>query len=318
MNSHNKPIRLGLCCINTQLRTQNPPIFSSRSCILKTIYEKGIDECIRRANQNLDDLIPMMKWNWENNISVFRLSSDIFPHITNIDKIDISKYNLTLFEDKLRKIGRIAKLFRQRLTFHPGQYNVLATPNPLVYRKTIYELYVHARILDLMGCDKNSVMCIHGGGVYGNKVETIKRWCRNYKKLPKFIRKRIVLENCEKSFNIEDCLKISRKTGVPVVLDNHHFYCYNQIHPNIVRQPIEYYIPLVLKTWTKKDMRPKVHISEQGCGRTGNHSDLIESLPNYYLEIPEKYNIEIDIMIEAKLKEQAIQKLYRLYPFLIK
>ena len=45
-------------------------------------------------------------------------------------------------------------------------------------------------------------------------------------------------------------------------------------------------------------------------------SDYIKVLPNYLLEIPEKYDTTIDIMIEAKKKELAIFDLYKKYPFL--
>ena len=72
----------------------------------------------------------------------------------------------------------------------------------------------------------------------------------------------------------------------------------------------------ILKTWTKRNIKPKFHISEQGSGKIGHHSDYIEIIPNYLLEIPKKYKINIDIMIEAKKKEQAIFKLYRKYPIL--
>ena len=38
--SENKSIQLGLCCLNTQLRGQKPPIFCSRRVIIKTIEKK--------------------------------------------------------------------------------------------------------------------------------------------------------------------------------------------------------------------------------------------------------------------------------------
>ena len=72
----------------------------------------------------------------------------------------------------------------------------------------------------------------------------------------------------------------------------------------------------ILNTWKRRGIKPKFHVSEQGSGRTGHHSDYIEVIPNYLLEIPEKYGCDIDIMIEAKKKELAIFKLYTKYPFL--
>ena len=67
---------------------------------------------------------------------------------------------------------------------------------------------------------------------------------------------------------------------------------------------------MVLDTWANKGIRPKFHISQQGSGKTGHHSDFITELPDYYLEIPEKYGVGADIMVEAKMKEQAIFRLY--------
>jgi UV DNA damage repair endonuclease len=88
------------------------------------------------------------------------------------------------------------------------------------------------------------------------------------------------------------------------------------LHPDVVFKPVEDYIPLILDTWTKRGIKPKFHVSEQGTGKTGHHSDYIETIPTYLLEIPEKYGIHIDIMIEAKMKELAIKRLYEKYPFL--
>ena len=73
-------------------------------------------------------------------------------------------------------------------------------------------------------------------------------------------------------------------------------------------------IPEVLETWSDREMKIKFHVSEQGSGRVGHHSDLICELPKYMLEIPEKYGTKIDIMIEAKHKERAIFGLYQKYP----
>ena len=73
----------------------------------------------------------------------------------------------------LEKIGLKAKQFNQRLTFHPGQYNVIGTPNPDYFRQTVNDLSYHADVLDLMKLGPDSVMVIHGGGTYGDKKETM-------------------------------------------------------------------------------------------------------------------------------------------------
>jgi UV DNA damage endonuclease len=311
--SENKPVQLGLCCLNTILRKQKPPVFASRKMIIRTVQEKGIDALKEKIIQNLKDVLTMMDWNEENGIKVFRLSSELFPHKSNPK---VENYDFDFAKDLLKQIGEKSKKYNQRLTFHPGQYNVIGTPSEKAFKQTIADLSYHADVLDLIGAGDNSVMVIHGGGVYGDKEETMKRWCKQYKMLPEKVRKRLVLENCEKCFSIKDCLKISDKVNIPVVFDTHHFECYKLLHPNEIFKTPYYYIPLILYTWNRRNIKPKFHVSEQGSGRCGHHSDYIEEIPKYLLEIPERYKQNIDIMIEAKMKEQSIFKLYEKYPFL--
>lgn len=311
--SDNKSIQLGLCCLNTVLREQKPPVFASRSVILKTLETKGVDHLKEKITQNLKDILTMMDWNEANGIKVFRLSSELFPHKSNPKATD---YTFDFAQDLLKQIGEKSKQLNQRLTFHPGQFNCIGSPNETVVENTTTDLKYHADVLDLMGLGPNSVMVIHGGGTYKNKEETKNRWCENYLKMPEPIRRRLVLENCEKNFSIEDCLEISERVNVPVVFDTHHFDCYKILHPTETFREQAYYMPLILETWKRRGIKPKFHISEQGSGKCGHHSDYIEVVPDYLMEIPEKYGVDIDIMIEAKMKEQAIFKLYEKYPHL--
>jgi UV DNA damage endonuclease len=169
-------------------------------------------------------------------------------------------------------------------------------------------------MLDLMGVGSDGVMVIHGGGVYGDKAATIRRWIDRYHKLPESIRRRLVLENCEKIFNIEDCLDVSAATGVPVVFDVFHFECYTRVHRGEYFEPIESYIEPVLATWPAH-IKPKFHLSSQTSGgRCGAHADFVDEIPAYLLEIPQIYRLSVDIMIEAKAKEAAIARLYAKYP----
>jgi len=306
-----RPVQLGLCCMNVTLKKKKPPVYAARRIIIKTIEKLGIEELKRRILANLDDLYKMLQWNEANGIRVFRLSSEIFQHKTN-PRVEDYEYDFAI--EHLKKIGSYAREKGHRLTFHPGQFNNLGSPNPKVVKQTFLDLEYHADVLDLMEMGKDSVMVIHGGGVYGDKPGAIKRWIENYHKLPEKIKKRLVLENCEKSYSIVDCLQISEECGVPIVFDTHHFACYCKLHPNESFKPPVKYIHDILHTWILKDIKPKFHVSEQGTGKIGHHSDYIEILPEYLLEIPDVYDIHIDIMIEAKMKELSIQQLYEKYP----
>ena len=307
--SHNLPVQLGLCCMNTTLKREKPPVYCSRRIIVRTVRKLGIDELKKRILKNLEDLLVMIQWNEDNGIKVFRLSSELFLHKTN-PRVEDYTYDFAI--PLLKRIGALARKYNQRLTFHPGQYNVLATTNCNAFLHTIEDLTYHAEVLDLMGMGRDSVMVIHGGGRYGDKKSTIERWITNYRVLPTIIRNRLVLENCERNFSIKDCLYISSECGVPIVMDTHHFNCYCRIYPDEHFDPPESYIEPILKTWGK--IRPKFHVSEQGNGRIGKHSDYIEIIPEYLLNIPKLYGVHIDIMVEAKMKELSIQKLYERYP----
>lgn len=308
-----KDIQLGLCCINTQLED----CCCSKKPIMATIEKKGINYLYGIVEQNMRDLIRMIEWNHANGLRVLRISSGLVPHKSN-KRVDFGSMNR--FQPLFDEIGVTARRYKQRLTFHPGQYNVVGSPNVEAYENTILDLDYHAEVLDRIGCDQDGVMVVHGGGLYGESKETnYDRWVKGFDRLPERVRRRLVLENDEKSYNIEDCLRISDRTGIPVVFDTHHHECYIKTHPDETLKPGGEYIKQILSTWGI--IKPKFHVSEQGPGKCGHHSDYIETIPDYLLEIPEKYDTCIDIMIEAKAKERAIMKLYEKYdalnPFLV-
>jgi len=269
-----------------------------------------VEKAKQLALQNIADIEKMCKWNYENHIFVLRLSSDIFPHFT--DK-ETETYDLSFAYEALEKAGEAARKYKQRINFHPGQYNQIGAKEEDVFLQTCKDLKMHADILDVMKIDKNGILCIHGGGVYGNKKETMKRWVENFHRLPENVKPRICIENCERCYSVNDCLFLAQQCSIPLILDSHHFDCYNLVKK--VQIEIESVLSDVLETWRKRDIVPLFHISEQREGaRVGAHSDFIEKIPEYMLSIPEKYGMSVDIEVEAKMKEQAILHLYELYP----
>ena len=237
------------------------------------------------------------------------MSSDMFPHMTNpvfIPKGCTYAYDISKFTTICKRIGKYAREHGHRLTFHPGQFNVVGTPNKDVFKKTCRELGLHADIMDMMGLDKDSVMVVHGGGIYGDKAKTIKRWIKQFYKLPLNVQKRLVIENCENSYSPLDMLEISRGTGCPVVFDTHHYECY------ILKNPLPHpstFLQDILETWYDRGIKPKFHISQQDKSkRIGAHSAYITEIPEYLF-----IDDEIDLMVEAKAKELAVMKLLKIY-----
>ena len=94
--SVNKPIQLGLCCLNITLRHLKTPIYPSRTIIQRKIKEDGIDELKRRVLLNCQDLIRMIEWNEQNGIKVFRITSNLFPHKANPD---VENYSFDFAKD---------------------------------------------------------------------------------------------------------------------------------------------------------------------------------------------------------------------------
>lgn len=315
-------VRLGLCCSIVNLKFRHS-VYSSRRSILKTIYDKGLEYAQSVAKSNVADLLRMVIWSNDHGIKVMRISSELVPHGNNVLLIDKfgqkgkDYISLEFLRPYLEAVGKIANSENIRITFHPGQFVQMASPDKKAFENSIRELVMHTQFLDMMGMDQNSVIVFHIGGTYCDKPNTVKRFIDNFKKLPSKVRARVVLENDEKCYDAEDVLEICEAVNAPMVFDYFHYICYKKYHKDATQASIDSMMPRILKTWTKKNIRPKFHLSEQMEGKqVGSHSVFIKNIPDKLLEVPSKYNIDVDIMIEAKGKEIALSKLYKLYPSL--
>jgi UV DNA damage endonuclease len=137
--------------------------------LLGNALSKGIEYLQELSLQNIADLKKLIQWNEENNIKFMRISSDIFPFATH----EKAGYDIDFAKDALAEVGALARKYNHRLTTHPGQFNQLVSLTPKVIVNTIRELKHHAKMMDLMGLDKDSIMIIHMGGVYGDKEAAI-------------------------------------------------------------------------------------------------------------------------------------------------
>lgn len=314
-------IRLGLCCHNLDLKYNNG-VFTGRTVRLSTIEKYGIPVLIDTANKNIDDLGKIFEWCIEHGIHLFRMSSDLIPHGSNLKLVKIigeeeaKKYmNMTYFESKFKKLRKIID-GKIRVTFHPGQFDQVGTPNADVFNRTKLDLYMHARILDLLGAPHQSIIIVHGGGTYGDKVNTIIRWKKQYNELPSIVKKYLVLENDETCYSPNDLIPLCEDIGIPFLFDTFHYECYDIYHGKGSQWTIDEIIPKLLSIWKKHNKKPKFHVSEQSPTKKtlGSHATIVKKLPQYILDLPKKYNVDIDIMIEAKGKEVALAHLFKTYP----
>lgn len=309
-------INLGLVCINTVLREKN--IFCSRSCVRRNFT---VEKAKSLAMSNISDIAKLLEWNFSHGIKCLRLSSDMFPHFT--DK-DTEPYTIDFAREKLAEMGMLANRYGIRIVTHPGQYNQVGALDPEVFASTVRDLSHHAEILDAMNIPiAEGVIIVHGGGLYGNRTKTTERWIAQFHQLPEIVRRRLVIENCERAYNTDHVLSIARACNIPVVFDFHHYLCWDIIYakdPTQKQRPIRELFQDVIDTWKSRGCnRILMHMSEQACSnsRIGSHSDYIDTLPDILFTFQSDSNIIIDLEIEAKMKEQAILRLHDKYPILV-
>ena len=294
-------MNLGYACINMTLSEKKPKVTTNRSMIKRTFLEKGTDYAAELSLLNCRDLVEILRWNVENDIKFFRLSSNIFPWASEYQIEDLPTYQK--IKTILSGCGHYARQNGVRLTSHPGPFNVLVSPNEKVIQNTLIDLTNHGKVFDLLGLDRTpyNKINIHCNGVYGDKQSAMDRFCKNFELLPESVQTRLTVENDDKAsmYSVKDLMYIYERIGIPIVFDyHHHKFCTGDLSE---QEALE----LAMSTWPE-GITPVVHYSESKALHESNeklkpqaHSDYINNLPN-------TYGNKVDIMVESKAKELAI------------
>ena len=288
-------IRLGYACISETLDNVTS---SSTYTYTNFMKEKNYDKLDRIIVSNFLDLEKIINYNIKNNIHFYRLSSGIIPLAT---KSDVLFDYINKYQYFYKKIGNLVKTNNMRVDFHPSEYCVLNSTRSEVVQNSIDILEYHYRLLEQFGID-DKVLVLHVGSNQFGKKQSISRFINNFRKLPKYLQNVIAIENDDKIFNVEDCLEISSKINVPVVFDYHHFLCN--------KSSLDY--EKIISTWNK---RVKMHFSSpknKTKKEFRSHHDYID--PDSFIEFLDSIKdlkCDIDIMIEAKKKDEAMFRLIR-------
>ena len=303
-------MKLGYACINMQLSYPTKygkpkgtkPITTGRGMIKRTFESKGVDYASDITLQNVKDLNGIMTWNVLNEHYFYRMTSGLAPWKSEYEWSDMK--DIKQIELWLHSAGTMAKTHGVRVTSHPGPFNVLVSPNENVVQNTFQDLTMHADVFDMMGLSRTpyNKINIHCNGVYGDKQSAMDRFCKNFERLPKSVQTRLTVENDDKAsmYSVKDLMYIHERIGIPIVFDyHHHKFCTGDLSE---QEALE----LAISTWPD-DIVPVVHYSESRSKeqldesiKPQAHSDLIKELPN-------TYGNDVDIMVEAKHKELAIQ-----------
>ena len=287
------------------LGSQKPKVTTNRGMIKRTFLSEGVKYSSELALQNTRDLIEVIKWNHKNGFKLFRMTSNLIPWSSEFPLSSMPDYRKISI--LLNGAGNLANKYGQRITSHPGPFNVLVSPNEKVVQNTITDLSIHGEIFDLMGLSRTpyNKINIHCNGVYGDKQSAMDRFCKNFEKLPESVQTRLTVENDDKAsmYSVKDLMYIHERIGIPIVFDYHH-HTFNT--GGLTEQEA---LELAMSTWG--DIKPIVHYSESRTledesAKPQAHSDFIYSEIN-------TYGHDLDIVVEAKKKELTVQKYLSIY-----
>ena len=284
-------MRIGYACL-----TRGIPYTDIKGTVQKNATEARLRDIIAH---NLASLDRILDYNRDNSINMFRISSDIIPFGSSpVNKLQWDKE----FEEKLAALGKKLKAYNIRVSMHPGQYTVLNSPRPEVVDRAILDLEYHLRFLEALGTDAANKIIIHVGGAYGDKRSAMDAFVENWDRLMDPIKSRLVIENDDRTYTIEEVLQLGIRRNIPVVFDNLH----HRVNGNTGSDSI--WIKEAGNTWKQKDGVQKIHYSQQDESKSpGAHSGTIDVYKLLkYLE--ETSGTDFDIMLEVKDKNLSAIK----------
>ena len=292
---------LGYACINMTLGKQKPKITTNRSMIKRTFLERGISYASELGIQNVRDLIEIIKWNHQNDINFFRVSSNMFPWASEYKLSDMPHYHR--INNLLAGAGNLAKKYNQRITAHPGPFNVLVSPNEKVVQNTITDLSIHGEVFDMMGLSHTpyNKLNIHCNGVYGDKKSAMDRFCKNFERLPYSVQSRLTVENDDKAsmYSVKDLMYIHERIGIPIVFDYHH----HKFNTGGLSEKDA--LELAMTTWPD-GITPVVHYSESKSLHENNSKIKPQAHSDFISDTIKTYGNKVDVMVESKMKELSI------------
>jgi UV DNA damage endonuclease len=286
-------MRIGYPCIN---RTIN--CTASSTFRLKSYSESRVKQTVKN---NLECLRRILQFNLEHKLFFFRISSDLVPFASHpINRFNWQKY----FQEDFEEIGRFINKNRMRISMHPDQFTLINSIKDEIFERSKNELKYHVEILDLMKLYTSAKIQIHVGGAYGDKNKSIEKFVTRFGMLDDSIIQRLVIENDDKLYDLNDCLKINSQIQIPILFDVFHHKLNNSGN-----QTIEESFKLTTKTWNEKiDGIPMVdYSSQEPNGLPRQHSEAIK-LEDFELLLKQTEAFDFDIMLEIKDKEKSAIK----------
>ena len=251
----------------------------------------------------------------EIDVRMYRLSSDFVPYCTHPDMPQFHGQVAECRHD-LAEVGKTARELGIRLSLHPSQYVLPGALDPAIAGKGIADVNAQADLLDAMEQGLEAVVILHLGGAYGDKDAAMRRFAENFARISEPGRRRLVIENDETLFTVEDCLRVHEMIGVPIIFDHQH----HNLNPGTLG--VGEAARKALATWPA-GVTPKIHFSSprldsrlvtrgkrevEAPPLLSQHADYVHpwEFAGFLREVgPAPF----DVMLEAKMKDAAVLKL---------
>ena len=218
--------------------------------------------------KNTAAVLAQMRWlaKQPKHLRMMRISSDLLPAYTH-EAWDWFYWQPTVvseLERKFEAIGDYAREHDIRISFHPGQFCVLASDNPGIVENSIREFEYHVDLIRYMGFGREfqDFKCnVHIGGKAG--PDGIKA---ALKRLSREARNTLTIENAEFSWGLQHSLELVDHCAL--VLDIHHHW----IMTGEYIQPDDWRIRKLQDSW--RGVRPTMHYS------VSREDVLVDHCPN--------------------------------------
>ncbi|WP_050613770.1 UV DNA damage repair endonuclease UvsE [Bacillus testis] len=300
--------RLGYVAMSKHVKNASPSKTMSFAQFSKIAdREAAIAKLERIAQMNLHNCLRLLRHNAAHNIAFFRLSSKLIPLANHPSLKDWA------YMEPLREALKEIKCFLMehpnvRVDFHPDHFVLLNSTDTSIFKNSIQTLGMHYQLLKGMGIDPAHRCVLHVGGGYDDKEQALEQFVHNWGLVPPRIQKMVILENDDKVFNVRDTLYLCEKLGIPFVFDYHH-YLVNHTKEESIQEEW----PRIAATWGQSELPVKVHISspksEADCRA---HAELIDLEMFWdFVGLVKGTVAQIDVMIEAKGKDEALFQLVR-------
>ncbi len=246
---------------------------------------------------------------------MMRIGSDLLPLFTVPEAGPVYQEFLADLAPQFTRCGEYAREQDIRLSFHPGQYSVLASDNPDVVDRAIEDVEYHTTCAVMMGYGQrfqDFKINIHMNGKRG-----FEGFRDAFNRLSPQAQKMLTVENDEISCSLDDVLQA--QALCPVVLDIHHHW----VKENAFITPDDPRIEQIKASW--RGVRPVLHysISQEGLIPEQGYPEQSQlGIPKTKLRAHSDYYFnstlndwalsftDFDIMCEVKMKNIARDRLY--------